>query len=1102
MLLLAVVAGIAVWRARDDQQRNRSLERRSSVVSALEDARAQLFLGATWVASSAAAEDPALFYDLYRQADEALRKGLAQARAELVAMGEKDELAAVDEAATQIDQLSQELDILWDFSLTADVDARVETAQQEVPRLWPVAMGVMGNLEQLAEEQQAELAAERAAADRAADITLWVLVTSSTAAFVGGAAALAMLILSVLRPLTSLRASARAVASGDLEARAKVSGPEEVTSLARDFNEMVSERQQAEEALQETDQRYRSLFDRSLDAVYIHDFEGRFLDANEAALRLLGYSRHEIHKLSFVDFLDDSQLPAALAGLEEIIKTGRQATPTTFKLRRKDGAFVEAETLAAAVYEGGRPVAVQGIARDITERKRAEERVEHLNSVLRAVTNVNQVLVKEKDRGRLLKGVCDSLTEARGYYNAWIAVVDETGGLVASAEAGLGKDFLPMVERLKRSELPACGRSALAQSGPMTIEDPLSTCSDCPLAGKYGGRGAMVVRLEHGGEVYGVLAVSVPAESTTDEEERSLLRELTSDIAFALHSIQLEEERKRAEEALREQVRRDLLTGVLNHAVVVEELRTLISNQSDGASFALAMVDVNDLKAINDTYGHQVGDAVLVEVARALSRDGAIVGRYGGDEFVAILPGADRDAAERYRDAVLSALAGTDLRDPESGASVAIAVSVGLAIYPTEAGRVEELIKLADSEMYAARRQRPVGPAGRTLPRLLGSKRAAEMVGEIVPLLTSPGDLNEKLRLVAHRLSVGAGYDAVNFALFNSWLEPPPVQNTFARAPEDFVHAWNREQRQAKDVPLRQILQRTRRPIILNDLLRDQRLTDTQRELVRGAGLRSGLVAPMIWQNELIGHLSVASKREAAFGPSDASFLMIVATQVTAIARMATLVEELQSSSARLAEAQAETVMMLAAAAEAHDRTTGLHLQNVHAIAEALAGELGYSEKDAKELGLAAVLHDIGKIRIPDSILASTGRLAEEEWELMKHHTTWGAEFLAGRPGFELAATIARSHHERWDASGYPDGLSGEAIPEAATIVSIADAFDAMISGRPYKARRSHAAGLREIEACSGKQFDPRVAQALVQLHKRKMLPLARGEPQVEKAAA
>jgi len=113
-----------------------------------------------------------------------------------------------------------------------------------------------------------------------------------------------------------------------------------------------------------------------------------------------------------------------------------------------------------------------------------------------------------------------------------------------------------------------------------------------------------------------------------------------------------------------------------------------------------------------------------------------------------------------------------------------------------------------------------------------------------------------------------------------------------------------------------------------------------------------------------------------------------------------------------------------------------------------------------------------------------------------------GAEFLAERPGFELAAAIARSHHERWDGGGYPDGLSGEAIPEAATIVAVADAFDPMTSGRPYRARLSVTRAVREIVACSGEQFSPRVVQALGRLHKRKTLPLTRGKLDVQKAAA
>ena len=191
------------------------------------------------------------------------------------------------------------------------------------------------------------------------------------------------------------------------------------------------------------------------------------------------------------------------------------------------------------------------LQREITERKRAEERVEHLNLVLRAIRNVNQLITRERDRDRLLQGACDNLIETRGYHSVWIALLDESRGLVTSAEAGLGEEFLPLVEQLKRGELPACGQMALSQAGVVVIEDRASTCAGCPLSKNHSDMAAMAVRLEHSGKVYGVLTVSTPTDFIADEEERFLFQEVAADIAFALHSIELEKERKRAEEALR-----------------------------------------------------------------------------------------------------------------------------------------------------------------------------------------------------------------------------------------------------------------------------------------------------------------------------------------------------------------------------------------------------------------------------------------------------------------------------------------------------------------------------------------------------------------------
>ncbi|MCI0849781.1 MAG: diguanylate cyclase [Chloroflexi bacterium] len=549
-------------------------------------------------------------------------------------------------------------------------------------------------------------------------------------------------------------------------------------------------------------------------------------------------------------------------------------------------------------------------------------------------------------------------------------------------------------------------------------------------------------------------------------------------------------ERRRTEDALREQGRRDPLTGVLNHAAIIEELISTLAETSDAASHTVAMLDVDGLKAVNDTYGHRTGDEVLVGVARALSRPGAVVGRYGGDEFVVVLRGMDRREAERYRDAVLDTLADAKITDPETGTRVPAVATIGLAVYPEDAQTIDELIRFSDSAMYGARRQRAAGANALTSLPELGTDRAAELVGQMVPILTAHGDVNHKLQLVSQRLSAGAGYDAVNVSMFGPLPGKPAAHSTFAHVSEELVDAWNDGQRDpaAQMHPIRTMFERAPHAVILDDPWNDELLLETQRDLLRAADLKSVLVAPLRWDDQVIGSLGVAAKRENAFRASDAQFLDNVASHVTAIIRMATLVDQLETSSKQLIEAHEETVMLLAAAAEAHDDMTGRHLKSIRELTEALAAELGYADDDVKQLGLAAVLHDIGKIRVPGKILSSPGRLAEAEWAVMKNHAAWGATFLTGRTGFELAVTVARSHHERWDGSGYPDGLAGEDIAEAATIVSVADAFDAIASGRPYRQARSIAVAVEEIVAFSGSQFSPAVVECLVSLHQRNML--------------
>jgi len=180
------------------------------------------------------------------------------------------------------------------------------------------------------------------------------------------------------------------------------------------------------------------------------------------------------------------------------------------------------------------------------------DKIKNLNLVLNTIRNVNQLLIKEKDRDKLLQGICNTLIENRGYYNAWIALLDGSGRLISTAEAGLGEAFLPMIRKFEEGDLTYCGREALPNPDIFVIEEPVSTCLDCPLSKNYAGRSAMVIRLEYRDRIYGLLSASVPKNRSADEDEKNLFKELAGDVAFALHNIKLEEKHQQIDEALKE----------------------------------------------------------------------------------------------------------------------------------------------------------------------------------------------------------------------------------------------------------------------------------------------------------------------------------------------------------------------------------------------------------------------------------------------------------------------------------------------------------------------------------------------------------------------
>lgn len=187
-----------------------------------------------------------------------------------------------------------------------------------------------------------------------------------------------------------------------------------------------------------------------------------------------------------------------------------------------------------------------------------------------------------------------------------------------------------------------------------------------------------------------------------------------------------------------------------------------------------------------------------------------------------------------------------------------------------------------------------------------------------------------------------------------------------------------------------------------------------------------------------------------------------------------------------LEEAIHEGIVMLANAAEVKDKCTGDHIHRILSITHDICLEMGFSPEKAHHFGLFSMVHDVGKLTVPDEILNKPGVLNEAEWEVIQSHTIAGENIMGDKPFYKIAREIARSHHENWDGTGYPDGLKGEHIPLSARIAAVADVFDALLHERPYKKAWSFENTIKEMKALSGIKFQPEILEAFLTLSTKK----------------
>ncbi|HUA50309.1 MAG TPA: diguanylate cyclase [Solirubrobacteraceae bacterium] len=585
--------------------------------------------------------------------------------------------------------------------------------------------------------------------------------------------------------------------------------------------------------------------------------------------------------------------------------------------------------------------------------------------------------------------------------------------------------------------------------------------------------------------------------------ERRLRGMLTRERSALANLADREAELARLNEQLKEDSRRDPLTGMRNRRALADELPGLEAGHRErGQPLAIALCDVDRFKLYNDELGHLAGDQALRAIAatiRGSLRGKDMAYRFGGEELLIVLPDTTAEEALVAMERLRAAVEAAALPHP-AGIGGILTVSIGVAAGHADYG---SLLAHADSALYSAKRdgrnrvaaaaESARGPAlardragggadhgmiPRHLRGMLALSRIAASGAGVLPVLEAlAGTIRSELsfQVVAINLlddtgetmqvMLVEGDEEARQTLLGSssgWAEwaalmtPERMREGALWVPagtyewEDETAVWTPPAAAAPEpdawhpedmlmLPLRGAADQILGMVSLDQPLHGQRPEDAEISVLMAVAGQAGLAVEQ-------------AHRTAAGGTGASS----------------------ESAELRLA-----AVMLLAETLDMRDAGTARHSRTVGEYARQTALALGLAEDRVERIHAAGVLHDLGKLGIADAILHKPGRLDDAEWREIMRHPEIGARILehAGMP--DIAGWV-RAHHERLDGGGYPRGTVGDQIPLEARILAVADAYEAMVADRPYRAGVSGAVACAELTRCSGSQFDPAVVDAFI----------------------
>ena len=575
-------------------------------------------------------------------------------------------------------------------------------------------------------------------------------------------------------------------------------------------------------------------------------------------------------------------------------------------------------------------------------------------------------------------------------------------------------------------------------------------------------------------KVHGLLTLASEQDNAYHPADISLLYHAANHISAAFVALQ----------KMHHLVTRDPLTGAFNRIRLNEELeRAWLTSHRYDYSMAVIIVDIDHFKTLNDTFGHNVGDEILcafAEIMQDASRTTDVIARYGGDEFVAILPRANKKDAISFGERLMESTRKYTLEKEGNIITLSISVGISTSLNHTKPASYSELLIQADQALYTAKnsgRNRICIWPDHTCSSIVenidieddfttkeSSEEVIDETADQPSRILLIDDEEPILRLIKAMLNYD-GYEVDTFTNATDALEKLKTRHGYYNI---LLTDLGRPDMSGLEV-LHHVTELD--SSIIKIVISGQATVDDAITALR-EGAHDFIQKPVI-QEQLSVMMKYALEFHKLKKENTRHQIHLEETVNKRSAQLATTLEETKRSYEFTLEAM---VAML----DARERHTAKHSMRTRSLAIILARYIGVPKEDIRVIAAGALLHDIGKIGIPDSVLLKEGPLTDEQWVIMRTHPQIGYDVLKTSPYLKEAAQIVYQHQECYDGSGYPRKLKGDEICIGARIFAVIDAYDAMRSIRVYRGPIGPEEALANIIENSGTQFDPKIVEAFI----------------------